>query len=60
MLGWSTVKLSGDSQIGQATINRFERGEGAANPATVAAIARAFESAGIEFLPGNGVRLRDG
>jgi transcriptional regulator with XRE-family HTH domain len=58
MLSWSTIALSGAAQVGQATINRFERNDGSANAATVAAIQRALEVAGVEFLPDNGVRLK--
>ncbi len=44
-------------------MKRFERGLVDANRSTNAAIQRAFEGAGIEFIPENGggagVRLRD-
>jgi hypothetical protein len=39
-------------------VARFETGKGETIPATLAAIQRALEAAGIEFLPDNGVRLK--
>jgi transcriptional regulator with XRE-family HTH domain len=58
MLRWSTIELSRAAQVGQATVNRFERTEGETIPATIAAMQRALEAAGVEFLPENGVRLK--
>src|SRR5882762_1024939 len=58
MLRWSTIELSRAAQVGQATVNRFERTEGETIPATIAAMQRALEAAGVEFLDGNGVRLK--
>jgi hypothetical protein len=58
MLRWSTIELSRVAQVGQATVNRFERTEGETIPATIAAMQRALESAGIEFLDDNGLRLK--
>lgn len=44
------------------TLSRFEDGEGAPRPATIAAIRTALEAAGVEFIAENGggagVRLR--
>jgi hypothetical protein len=58
MLRLSTVELARAAQVGQATINRYELGQAISNPATVAAIQRALEAAGVEFLPDDGIRLK--
>jgi transcriptional regulator with XRE-family HTH domain len=61
-LGWNAAKLAGVARVGVATVNRFEAGTGAPIPATLAAIERALEAAGVEFIAENGggagVRLR--
>jgi ribosome-binding protein aMBF1 (putative translation factor) len=60
-LGWSVRELSKKAQIGVSTIVRFELGKAETIPATVAAMQRAFEKAGIEFISektGLGVRLK--
>jgi transcriptional regulator with XRE-family HTH domain len=50
-------ELAAQAQISPNTITRVEA-DGAPNAATLAAIGRALEAAGVEFLPDNGVRLR--
>ena len=50
-------ELAALAQVSTNTITRLERGEGL-YPRTVEAIQRALETAGIEFLDGDGVRLR--
>ncbi len=61
-LGWSTIDLARKADVGVATVNRFETGQATTIPATLAAIQRALEAAGVEFIPENGggagVRLR--
>jgi transcriptional regulator with XRE-family HTH domain len=61
-LGWSAATLAKSAQVGVATINRFEAGSGTPIPVTLAAIQRALETAGVEFIPENGggagVRLK--
>jgi transcriptional regulator with XRE-family HTH domain len=61
-LGWSAAKLAQIAEVGVATVNRFEAGIGAPIPATLAAIQRSLEAAGVEFIPENGggagVRLK--
>jgi hypothetical protein len=54
----STAELASSARVGVATINRFELNQASSNPATLAAIQRALEAAGVEFLPDNGVRLK--
>lgn len=56
-LGWSTRDLAERAQVGPATVNRFETEALETSPATVEAIRRAFVTAGVEFLRGEGVRL---
>jgi hypothetical protein len=49
-------QLGAVAKVSPNTITRAEA-DGSLNPATVAAIQRALEAAGVEFLAGNGVRL---
>lgn len=59
---WTVRDLAEKSQVGVTTINRFETGQAESNPATLAALRRALEAAGVEFIPENGggagVRLK--
>jgi transcriptional regulator with XRE-family HTH domain len=55
---WSVRDLAQHAEISAATVNRFETGRVEPNRATIAAIQRALEAAGVEFLPENGVRLK--
>jgi transcriptional regulator with XRE-family HTH domain len=48
-LRWSLLALADQSQVGAATISRFETGQTAPNRATVLAICRVFEGAGVRF-----------
>ena len=57
-LGWGIKNLASRARVGTTTVSRFEAGQGTPIPSTVAAMRRAFEEAGIEFIPG-GARLRD-
>jgi ribosome-binding protein aMBF1 (putative translation factor) len=54
---WSVRDLAQHAEISAATVNRFEMGRAEARRATLTAMERALEAAGIEFLPDNGVRL---
>ena len=58
-LTWSTKDLATRARVGVATINRFETEARSPIPATLAAIERALAAAGVEFLDGAGVRLRE-
>lgn len=64
MLRWSALDLAAASKVGVATIRRVEviDGELPVTEANEAAIRRAFENVGIQFLDenggGQGVRLR--
>ncbi len=59
---WTVRDLAEKAQVGVTTINRFETDQAASNPATLAAMRRALEAAGVEFIPENGggvgVRLK--
>jgi transcriptional regulator with XRE-family HTH domain len=63
-LQWTLKDLAKRSRVGHVTINRFEIGQAASNPSTLAALQHAIEAAGVEFIPENGggagVRLRKG
>jgi transcriptional regulator with XRE-family HTH domain len=60
-LGWSETQLARAVGVGLATVNRFETGQVQTQPATVEAIQRALEAAGVEFTAekdgGSGVKL---
>jgi transcriptional regulator with XRE-family HTH domain len=61
-LGWSAAQLAASAGVGEATVRRFERGQGNPIPAIVQAIRAALEAGGITFIDANGegpgVRLR--
>nr|WP_207779300.1 helix-turn-helix transcriptional regulator [Zavarzinia aquatilis] len=61
---WGIRDLARAAKVGIATVTRFENGQGVPNPATLAAIRTALESAGVIFIEQNGegpgVRLRKG
>lgn len=57
-LGWGVRELSSAAKVSGDTVNRLERGD-QLKSRTIAAVRQALEVAGVEFLPGNGVRLRD-
>lgn len=48
-LDWSIRDLAREAQVGVSTVARFENGQGEPIPATVAAIQRAMEAAGVRF-----------
>lgn len=61
-LNWTSTKLAREAGVGISTVARFEKERGALIPSTLAAIRKAFEDAGIEFIDsvngkGPGVRL---
>ncbi len=61
-LEWTASELAERSGVGVTTISRFESGLTAPNRSTLAALQRALEAAGVEFIPENGggagVRMR--
>ena len=64
LLGWSQQKLADTSNVSLATIQLFETNKREPIPNNRAAIRRALEEAGVEFIAakagrGVGVRLRE-
>lgn len=61
LLDWSQDDLAKRSQVAARTMRYFEKGERELIPASLAALRRALEVAGVEFIPedggGPGVRL---
>lgn len=62
MLGLTQADLAGRANLSATSINNIERGTSDPRASNLAAIQRALEAAGIEFIPENGggagVRLR--
>lgn len=62
-LNWGVRELARAANVGVNTISSFETGNRKPIPATLAAIQRALEEAGVEFISENGggpgVRLRE-
>lgn len=48
-LGWSVRDLAKIAEVGVATVNRFEMGHAIPIPATLTAMQRAMEAAGVSF-----------
>jgi transcriptional regulator with XRE-family HTH domain len=59
ILNWSQAELAERTGISATSIGSIENGVSSPRANTLATIQRAFEEAGIEFLPASGVRLRD-
>jgi transcriptional regulator with XRE-family HTH domain len=64
LLGWTQVDLAAAAEIALPTVKRYETGTRTPIPVIMAAIRRALEDAGVEFIPakggkGVGVRLRE-
>jgi transcriptional regulator with XRE-family HTH domain len=62
LLKWNQEDLATAAEVGIVSIRQFEGEKSAPHRATLAAIQRAFEAAGVVFIPENGggpgVRLR--
>jgi transcriptional regulator with XRE-family HTH domain len=60
LLNWSQVHLAEASRVGLSTIGNFEAGRSTLMAANLDAVRRAFEAAGLQFIPenGGGVGLR--
>ena len=50
-LGWGVRELASSATLSPDTISRVEQGSTDIGPKTWAALQKAFEEAGIEFLP---------
>ncbi len=62
ILDWSQTELAQRSNLSESTIRDFEKGRRVPSVNNLAAVQRALEAAGVEFIPENGggagVRLR--
>ncbi len=63
LLDWPQQRLAEAAEVGISTVRDFEAGRRNPYPASMSAMRRAMEAAGVEFIPENGggpgVRLRD-
>lgn len=63
LLDWPQMQLAQLSNLSESTIRDFEKGRRVPSANNLAAVQRAFEAAGVEFIPQNGggpgVRLRE-
>lgn len=59
LLDWSQAELSQRTGVSTTSIGNIESGNTQARESTLETIRKAFETNGIEFLPGSGVKLRD-
>jgi transcriptional regulator with XRE-family HTH domain len=64
LLDWSQAALANAAGVSMATVQMFERGRTTPIPITLAALQRALEEGGVQFIDENGggagVRLRKG
>jgi transcriptional regulator with XRE-family HTH domain len=58
LLGWSVSKLASAASVTESAIDDLELERRQPDMATLDAIQRALEDVGIEFRPGDDVRLR--
>jgi predicted transcriptional regulator len=56
-LCWGVRDLAQRAHVGTGTVHRFETGKRKPIAATVAAIRRAFEEVGVEFIDRTGVNM---
>jgi transcriptional regulator with XRE-family HTH domain len=64
LVAWSQDQLAARAGVGNSTVRDFEKGRRVPIDDNLAAIRRALEEAGVEFIPakggrGVGVRLRE-
>jgi transcriptional regulator with XRE-family HTH domain len=59
LLDWSQAELAARSNLSESTIRDFEKGRRVPSINNLAAIRRALEAAGVDFIDGDqpGVRL---
>jgi transcriptional regulator with XRE-family HTH domain len=53
LLDWSQAELAARSNLSESTIRDFEKGRRVPSIDNLAAIRRALEAAGVEFIDGN-------
>ncbi|HEY3909231.1 MAG TPA: helix-turn-helix transcriptional regulator [Stellaceae bacterium] len=58
LLGWSVAKLASAASVSESLIDDFELERQMPQPAAADSIQRALEAVGVDFLPGDDVRLR--
>jgi len=60
LLDWSQAELAARSNLSESTVRDFEKGRRVPSINNLAAIRRALEVAGVEFIDGDqpGVRLK--
>jgi len=58
LLSWSLSKLASAASVPINVIDSFEMERQRPDAATLAALQRAFEDVGVEFLPDDDVRVR--
>ena len=58
LLNWSQSDLGQKCNLSTTSIGAIEKGETRARPNNIAAIQKAFEDGGLEFLPDEGIRKR--
>ena len=54
LLGWSQMQLATAARVGVGTVRQFESGNADPRNATLEVLQRAFEMAGVIFIPSNG------
>jgi len=62
LVEWSQSKLAAEANLSESTVRDFEKGRRVPSVNNLAAIQRALETEGVEFIPENGggagVRLK--
>ena len=60
LLDWSQAELAARSNLSESTVRDYEKGRRVPSINNLAAIRRALEAAGVEFIDGDqpGVRLK--
>jgi DNA-binding XRE family transcriptional regulator len=59
LLAWSQAQLAETAGVARVSIKNIEKDITAPRKDTIEAIQKAFEDHGVEFLSGNGVRMKD-